>query len=63
MEKEEEKYDDGRNSDNDAEERDWRIGGNEAEQGNRNPTDVSYGLLQNLWLSQLVEKHNQVPVK
>ena len=57
MEKEREKYDDG---ENDAEERDWRIGGNEAE---GNPNDLSYGLLQNLWVSQLVEKHNQVPVK
>ena len=39
-------------------EEDWR-GGNE-EQGNRDPNDVSYGLLQNIWLSQLLEKHNQV---
>ena len=50
---------DGRKS-NEGEE-DWR-GGNE-EQGNRDPNDVSYGLLQNLWLSQLLEKHNQVLAK
>ena len=40
-----------------AGEGDWR--GND-EQANRNPNDVSFGLLPNLWLSQLLEKHNQV---
>ena len=34
-----------------------------AEQANRNPNDVSFDLLPNLWLSQLLEKHNQVLVK
>ena len=63
VEKERERYDDGRNSGDGAEERDWRVAGNDPEQGNENPNDVSFGLLPNLWLSQLVEKHNQVPVK
>ena len=44
-----------------AGERDWR--GGTAELVNRNPNDVSFDLLPNLWLSQLLEKHNQVLVK
>ena len=42
-------------------ESDWRA--KHAEQANRNPNDVSFDLLPNLWLSQLLEKHNQVLVK
>ena len=42
-------------------ERDWWA--KNAEQANRNPNDVSFDLLPNLWLSQLLEKHNQVLVK
>ena len=52
---------DGRCAGRNAGERDGR--GGTAELLNRNPNDVSYGLLPNLWLSQLLEKHNQVLVK
>ena len=44
-------------------ERDWRGKGeydDDGQEANRDPNGVSYGLLPNLWLSQLLEKHNQV---
>ena len=48
-------------------ERDW-IGKGEYEcddgqEANRDSNGVSYGLLPNLWLSQLLERHNQVLAK
>ena len=44
-------------------EKNWRGGGDFDEQTSRNLNGVSFGLLPNLWLSQLLEKHNQVQVK
>ena len=44
-------------------ERDWRGKGeydDDGQEANKDPNGVSYGLLPNLWLSQLLEKHNQV---
>ena len=39
-----------------------RGGGDNDEQGTKDPNGVSFGLLPNLWLSQLLEKHNQVQI-